>query len=229
MSFFINHGTYSKIAEGETRIQIPFTNDGTVAVSAGTLRFTTSFIQSGGALVVTGTGALEFDAGLTVSGGMLSGTGTITGNVISHGLISPGMSAGQLTVDGNLTLLATSTLLIELGGTTQGSGYDHLAVTGNMSLNGLLQVGFTNGFGSSVLGSDVFTITSATSMTGAFANVPTTGLRLGTFDGLGSFQVNFGGTAVTLSNFQPIPEPSTWMMIGVGTVAALATCRRRRR
>ena len=41
---------------------------------------------------------------------------------------------------------SSATLNIEIGGTTQGTGYDHLNVTGDLALDGALEVSLINGF-----------------------------------------------------------------------------------
>lgn len=225
---FANAGTYRKSTSGTTTIQVPFTNTGTILVEAGTLAFSSTFTNSGGSLLAAG-GSFSFSGGLDVGTGTLGGTGTITGNVTAGGLVSPGSSPGQLTIAGNLTLLGTSTTLFELGGTAQGTGYDFLNVTGTAALDGTLQVKFVNGFQHSVQPTDTFTLLSAASRTGVFANVPTTGLRLFSTDGFASFDVNYTASALTLSNFVAIPEPSTWVMLAAGALLVLAPRLRRRR
>jgi len=70
-------------------------------------------------------------------------------------------------------------------------------------------------------------LASAAALTGTFANVTTTGLRLTTTDSLGSFRVNFSGTALTLSNFTPVPEPRTWALLLLGLGVGMIFARRR--
>jgi hypothetical protein len=75
------------------------------------------------------------------------GSGTITANVTNSGLLSPGTtSLGQLSINGNYTQNATGTLLIELGGLTQGTQYDWLNVSGQVQLDGKAAVEIVNGF-----------------------------------------------------------------------------------
>jgi hypothetical protein len=63
---------------------------------------------------------------------------------------------------------------------------------------------FVNGFENSVSSSDNFTVLTATGVSGRFTNIATGG-RLNTSDGFGSFQVDYSGTQILLSNFMP-PE-----------------------
>lgn len=128
-------------------------------------------------------------------------------------------------------MLTSAVLLIDLGGRTQGSTYDYLDVRGNVTLAGTLSLRFVNGFEGSILSTDTFTILNAGvsgGLTGAFANV-LSGQRLVTSDGLGSFEVNYGLDGVTLSNFQAVPEPETYVLLGIGFAAVVAITRRRRR
>ena len=52
-------------------------------------------------------------------------------------------------------------------------------------------------------------------------------------NGIGSFQVNYGlgsafdANSLVLSNFSPIPEPSTYLLLGLGAVAIAFRLRRR--
>lgn len=233
---FTNSGVFQKTATGLTSIQIPFTNNqGSVLVSAGTLRFSSSFTQTSGTIAVSQGASVQFDQGLNLAAGTLTGSGTVIADVSNQGLLSPGASPGQLNVTGSLTLTSTSTLLIELGGDHQGVSYDFLSVSGTANLDGLLRIGFVNGY-ESVLGtSTTFTILSANTLVGAFANAPVTGLRLSTLDGLGSFQVNFGtgslfaANSVVLSNFVAVPEPSTWALLIAGVLVVAFQLRRHRR
>jgi hypothetical protein len=155
--------------------------------------------------------------------------------VTNRGLLSPGGSPGQLTVTGNLTLISTSQLLIELGGISQGVNYDFLSVTGTAALDGTLQLTFVNNFQSTIPANATFTVLTASSLSGSFSNVATSGLRITTTDGFGSFQVNFGtgsafaANSIVLSNFVAIPEPSTWVLLTSGTLLLAFNLRRRRR
>lgn len=55
-----------------------------------------------------------------------------------------------------------------------------------------------------------------------------------TTDGLATFTVNYGAgslfavNSVVLSNFTPIPEPSTYALLALGAAAVLWQVRRRR-
>ncbi len=233
---FTNDGTYRKTGAGTTTVSIPFTNTGTLAVDAGTLVFNGTFTNSG-ALTLAGGAALQSSGAIALGTSTLSGTGTVTApSVTAGGLVSPGNSSGSLSLTGNLTLLATSTLLIELGGTTAGSGHDFLGVGGGAALAGTLSLRFLDGFEAFVTPTTTFTVLTASGaggLTGAFANVAN-GAQLATSDGRGIFQVNYGAgsafaaNSVVLSNFVPVPEPSTYVLLGVGAIVVVIVGRRRR-
>ena len=106
-------------------------------------------------------------------------------------------------------------------------------IGGNASLAGNISLSVLGGFQNSITPSSTFTVLTATNLSGAFANVAS-GQRLFTSDGLGSFLVNYGATStfgigsVTLTNFIPIPEPSTYALLAVGLLLLGVSLRRRK-
>jgi hypothetical protein len=80
---------------------------------------------------------------LTLSG-YVKGVGTFD-NVNFTGTFSPGLSPTSLQV-GNVALTNSSTLVLELGGTAPGSGYDQILSSGALVLDGVLQVSLIGGF-----------------------------------------------------------------------------------
>ena len=105
--------------------------------------------------------------GLTLNGSLI-GVGTVTGNVINGGQVSPGGvgKAGVLNITGNYTQNAGGILNIDLGGTTAGTQFDQLAVTGVASLAGTLNVGPINGFSPS--NGNSFKVLTFGSVSGSF-------------------------------------------------------------
>ena len=101
----------------------------------------------------------------TYSGGSITGGGQMN----FDGDLSPGASPAAITLQGDAKLYSTSRLKIELGGTTAGSQYDQVNVTGNLALDGALQVLLINGFVPHA--GDVFHILNWGSLTGNFATV----------------------------------------------------------
>jgi hypothetical protein len=182
---------------GTATIEIPLSNTGTVDVQSGTLRFTSTYTQTAGVTQLNG-GSIATTTNLTIQGGVLRGTGTITGNVANTGgQVAPGLSPGTLSITGTYAQGATGTYAVEIGGTTAGSQFDVLAITGAATLNGTLAVSLINSFTPNL--GDTFQIMTFASQTGAFPNG--VGLNLG--DGLG-FNTNINPNNVTLQYAQEI-------------------------
>ena len=76
--------------------------------------------------------------------GYIKGDGSFT-NVAFAGTFSPGLSP-TVTSAGNLALASSNTLVMEIGGTTAGTGYDQIQASGQLSLGGTLNVSLINGF-----------------------------------------------------------------------------------
>jgi fibronectin-binding autotransporter adhesin len=126
------------------------TGTGTLTLT-GASTYTGATTISQGMLVVTGSLAsttLQVGSGTT-----LGGNGTIAGTVAvaNGGIVAPGMSPGTLTV-GGLVLNSGSILNYELGppGVIGGGVNDLIIVTGNLTLDGTLNVSNAGGFGNGV-------------------------------------------------------------------------------
>jgi T5SS/PEP-CTERM-associated repeat protein len=204
--------------------------NGTVSFSGGTLNTKATKVNNGSVFTVgDGSSAAtlnlqggthSFASGLVISSNaLIRGVGTIYANLTLAGTLAPGNSPGALTNFGNLTLQPSAVLQFELGGTAQGSGYDFVLVTnGVATLDGLLQVGFINGFETNVLSSDTFPLLTADTLTESFTNV-LSGERLMTVGGEGSFLVDYySGGSLVLSDYQVIPEPGTLALCALGLV-----------
>ena len=168
---FDNNGFLVKKNDGTTTtMDIDFTNLGVVDVQAGELIFLSAMTAGTGTTVDLGEGTLTPGETLTLEAdASLVGSGTLNSNLINSGEVSPGSSPGIITVDGNYTQSADGLLTIELGGTTPGSGYDQLAVTGNANLAGTLDVSLLGEFHPSH--GDSFTVLTYDSRTGTFTTV----------------------------------------------------------
>jgi autotransporter-associated beta strand protein len=115
------------------------TGAGKLTLSAANL-YTGPTIVSNGTLLVTG--SLTTTTVTVASTGTLGGTGTLNGSVTIAGTLSPGTSVGTLTISNSLTLASTATLLYDLGASN-----DLVAITGNLTLAGTLNVTNSGGFG----------------------------------------------------------------------------------
>ena len=109
----------------------------------GTLDPAVGTVVRNGTLLVDGTvGTVLVTDGFGVDPpALLGGTGTV-GNVLvqSAGILAPGASAGTLTSAGDVTLSTGSIFRVEIGGTTAGSQYDVLHLSGT-GLSGLIDLG----------------------------------------------------------------------------------------
>jgi uncharacterized repeat protein (TIGR01451 family) len=143
---FSNSGTLKKSAgAGAMQFAAPLMNSGVVEIDAGTLNFSGTYAQSAGTTDVR-PGATLQTAALSLNGGALVGNGTIAGTVANHAVVAPGASPGTLTINGDYVQAANGTLDIQLGGTTPGTQYDRLAVSGTVTLDGTLNVTTVGGF-----------------------------------------------------------------------------------
>ncbi len=215
-----------------------FANSGTVTVQDSATQLTigagggSAYTQTAGETVLVG-GALIDASVFNLNGGALKGTGTIASSVITSGstTIAPGQSPGMLTIDGNLTLSAGNTLAMEIGGLTQGTLYDYLDVNGTLTLAGLLDLDFLNGFENSVQYANVFTLATADSaILGAFSNVAS-GSRLWTNTDK-SFEVWYGAGSLYGANNLVItgaPEPSRAALMLLGLTGLMLRRNRTRK
>ena len=209
-----------------------------------------AFLNSGGQIAVTGnvTNSGTIDLGdfggdtlhrVTAArldmtlGSVLTGSGSVSGNVFTQGRVEPGHApgAGAITIQGGFTLQSTAALAIEIGGLTAGMQFDQVLQLGGAGtvLGGTLELSFINNFDISITSANTFQILiSDQTLSGTFSNVASGG-RLLTTDGLGSFIVSYNGSSVILSNFQAVPEPSTFVMLlgGLGVLFCLQRPRSR--
>ena len=164
-SAFNNAGAYVKTGTGRGAVQTAFNNTGTVTVQAGLLDLSAITanvgsvqVSSGGTLSVnnytqtagdtTLSGGTLSGGPININGGSLAGSGTISGNLINAGQVIPGSTgaAGLLVINGNYAQTTAGRLDVEIGGTTAGSQYSQLAVSGTASLDGTLSIATINGF-----------------------------------------------------------------------------------
>jgi fibronectin-binding autotransporter adhesin len=234
-------GTLTKLGGGSLTLARANTYTGSTTISAGTLA-----LGSAGSLasplIDVGPGA-TFDVsaesgGFALAAGRtLKGSGTIAGGLTINGIHAPGNSPGIETVRGNYNMLGT--LQLELMGTTAGTGYDQVLLSGtgkySASLGGTLSVDWT-GMNGSDNNTTLWILKNDTlgTLSGTFGNY-VNGATLGSHDGrewflwygadsaTGSFT---GGNDVVIA---AVPEPTTLITFGSG-VAGLAiwACRPRR-
>ena len=142
----ITAGAYTLAGGAMTLAGGSMTLTGPLTVSPATLLTGGATVVNGptanvfGTFNLGGTGSTTLTNTNVLAGGLLTGMGTLTGNLNSSGTVAPGNSPGMINVVGNFTQGAAGVLNIEVGGTTAGTGYDRIAVTGNAVLDGTLNV-----------------------------------------------------------------------------------------
>ena len=201
------------------------TNSGDILLDGSMTSLTVNgdYTQSGGSLMLLdGAMALLTGTNNTLTAGMIGGNGTIVGDLLNvSGNVSPGASPGELSITGDYEQGALATFTVEIGGLVPGGSYDHLLVGGDAILDGTLAVSLFGAFTPNAL--DTFTILSANSLVGTFANAMTQITVMGG----GTFDVSYTSNSVVLSNFNAIPEPGTGGLIILAMCGA-ALYRRRR-
>lgn len=191
-----------------------------------------------GNLVINDGGVVSADEGTTIwSAGSFSGKGgTLEGDVINHGLISPGNLAnpfGVLTIIGDLVLEESSTLAFGIFDPTL---YDQLFIDGDFTMGGSLALGFDD-FIQSAFDTTYDLIQVGGSLTGTWdnfnINIPTgfdpslLTYSIADNDSPDYSQVLRLTVAGAGSNPEnPIPEPATILLIGLGGMMMLWQWRR---
>lgn len=143
---FLNRGNLRHDNGGTNQIILPFFNvDGRIYVNLGQVQFTGGFTQTNGLLVLNDGSTLSVTKPLTNYGGEIVGHGDIFGTVFNAGALTPGWAnaVGRLGISGNCTQAVTATLNIELADSNQ---FDTLAIGGQATLDGKLEISHLNGF-----------------------------------------------------------------------------------
>lgn len=152
-------------------------------VGNSTSSFYGDFANNG--TVLTATGSTTVFLGTQTGGGSFTGGGTVE----YSGPIIPGNSPALVSYGGNVIFSPTSTLKIELGGTTRGSMYDALNIAGNFSTQSALEISLINGFTPSI--GQTFDILNWGSLNGQFSSVSLPSLAGASWD---TSQLHVNGT-----------------------------------
>jgi fibronectin-binding autotransporter adhesin len=159
-----------------------FTNTGTVDVASGstlTVGGTNhSYSQTGGQTTIDGTLAILGSGSASITGGTILGAGTVKGNLSvgnatgTAATVNVGDSgkAGLLSITGKYTQLATGNMTGLINGTTAGSGFSQMKVTGTAALAGTINFTVATAFQASLSLGEKFTVLTAGSVTGTFSN-----------------------------------------------------------
>jgi fibronectin-binding autotransporter adhesin len=145
---------------------------------SGTLILSGANTFSGGTTISAGTllvNGSQSSSAASLNGGTLGGMGTVgtISSTASGGTISPGQGAPGILNSSSVDWSSgNATFVVELNGTTVGSDYDQLNVTGTVNLSGATLSG-TVGFAATV-GTTLIIINNDASdvVTGAFTGLP---------------------------------------------------------
>ena len=159
--------TYGGIAAGAGGLTK--TDTGTLTLG-GTNAYGGTTTVSAGTLLVNGS---QGSSAVSLNGGTLGGSGTVgaIASTASGGTIDPGTTTGILS-SGNINWsTGNPTFLVQLNGTTAGSGYDQLSTSGTINLTGATLSGFV---GFTPTNGSTFTIvnnTGGSAITGTFSGL----------------------------------------------------------
>ena len=123
-----------------------------------------------GTTTVSAKANLSASGTVNVTGGVLKGTGTV-GSAVNNtgGTVEPGASPGTLNVNGSFTQSGNGTLVTDIAGTTAGVEYDRLAVSGQATLGGTLEIVTDDNF--DPVDAQMFQVVTANPVTGTFGTV----------------------------------------------------------
>ncbi len=191
-SLTVTNGTLTNT--GEIQIDDPFGGGATrtlnlVLDNQGTLDVNTSATLSTSGAAHVSSGIFDIASGVTLtvtgtsltnqSAGTLQGDGTLNVSGLTFtnaGAINPATSgtAGSLNITGGVTFNSTSAVNIDIGGTTAGSNYDQLAISGAAALDGVLNVSLISAF--TPTAGNTFSVVTFGSSSGNFDSI--TGLAV---------------------------------------------------
>lgn len=153
--------------------------------------------------------------------GWVKGVGTFN-NVVFAGTWDPGFSPTLITA-GSLGFSSTNNLIMELGGLSRGSQSDGIDAAGAVNVAGTLSVARINGFSPNI--GDAFVLVNRAGGTGTFIGLNEGDSFYGTDGGLYviSYQgINYmtnqlangaDGFSIVIA---AVPEPATWVLMGLG-------------
>jgi fibronectin-binding autotransporter adhesin len=134
-----------------------------LAVGEGNMDVFGNFTNNGVVNIQTGRTAYFYN---TVSGsGSFSGGGT----AVFLNTLSPGNSPALVNFAGGATLGGGTSLVMELGGSAAGTGYDKIHVDGLLSIGGALSVSLINGFAPAA--GDAFDLLDWGTLSGVFSSL----------------------------------------------------------
>jgi autotransporter-associated beta strand protein len=204
---------------------------GTVALS-GTNTYTGETVVSAGTLLINGDNSAATGNVTVESGATLGGTGTIGGDATINGNLQPGESPGIMDFSADLTLASTANTTMEINGSgARGTDFDGIDVGVALAYDGTLTLDLGTTFG---VGNYVFELFDFGSESGEFSTIDLAGNYAGSLSGNGDvWSMTDGDDTWTFTHstgnlgLDVIPEPSTWVLIGIGFAMILWRTRRR--
>jgi MYXO-CTERM domain-containing protein len=184
---------------------VTWTITGNVATSGTGQNVNNLAINSGATAIFTGT----FSGAANVAG---------TGTAEFDGTLSPGDPFTEQFA-GAVVLQSGNNLIMQIGGTTAGSGYDQIIANGGISLGGTLTVQLINGF--TPTAGESFQLIDPSSISGAFSTLDLAALSSGL-----QWNTSLLDTSGVIS-VVATPEPAALALLAVGGGPML--CRRRHR
>ncbi|MFO0935528.1 MAG: autotransporter-associated beta strand repeat-containing protein [Gemmataceae bacterium] len=195
-----------------------FVNFGGALQGYGTVDSTNSLAK---AVIVNGdVYGTSVSNGITFTG-YVKGTGTFT-NTTFAGTYAPGLSPAIVNTT-NATLTSSSTLEMEIAGTTAGSEHDKLIDSGTLTLAGTLKVIYLNGYAPT--GNEVFDLFQWNTLAGTFSSIDFSQAQAPSGYAWNTSNLYIDGTL----SFSPVPEPTTILTVCGFAVGGLATWRKWRR
>ena len=223
---------------GTVRIENAIGGAGGLTLNNGLLELLGANTYTGATTVNAGrllvTGQLGNTAVTVNSGGLLGGSGSIGGAVtIAGGTLSPGSSPGQISI-ASLVLQPSSTVFMEMTGTTAVTQYDRINLTGGLTYDGTLQLDLSGTFADNT----TFNLFSGfTSASGNLAGIVSSGsfyngLAFTRTDNLWKSTAAPNGQTLefnqTTGNLVIVPEPGAIALAAIGIAAAAWSLRRRK-
>ena len=225
-----NNGTLEVLTNRNFPAASAFANNGSIQLGGGT--FSAPSLTDGVGSTLSGFGTFSPTGGVTIGSGVAVSPGSPAANqyvgALTFNTLTLGQG-GQASFD-----------LVNASGVA-GTGYDTIAVTGTANVTATSGNPFQINFqsinpGTGTPGLATFnmsqtyqwTLLSAASLTG----FSTTDFTLNTASfanslGGGAFSLSSNATSIFL-NFTPVPEPSTWALLGTGVAVVAAASWRRR-